>query len=60
MIQEMRQTKQKKKGRYLTPLLFILNVFIWGIAIYLWTRDIDVSPQMTDNEPLISVIKASL
>jgi len=59
MVREMRQTK-KKKGRYLTPLLFILNVFIWGIAIYLWMRDIDVLPQMTVSEPLISVVKASL
>ena len=45
----MRKIKRKKERRYLTPLLFILNVFIWGIAIHLWMQDIDVPPQITDN-----------
>ena len=49
MVQDMRKIRRKKERRYLTPLLFILNLFLWGSAIYLWMQDVDRPPQMVDN-----------
>jgi len=49
MVQDMRKIKKKKERRYLTLLLFILNVFLWGSAIYLWMQNIDTPPQTSDN-----------
>ena len=47
MVQDMRKIRRKKERRYLTPLLFIFNVPLWGVAIYLWGRDIDLPPLVT-------------
>ena len=33
----------------MTPLLFILNLFLWGGAINLWLQEVDLPPQTTDN-----------
>jgi len=33
----------------LTPLLFILNLFLWGGAINLWMQEVDVPPQTADS-----------
>ena len=49
MVQDMRKVNRKKERRYLVPLLFILNVFLWGSAIYLWLQNVDMPPSVTDN-----------
>ena len=49
MVQDMRKIRRKKERRFLTPLLFILNLFLWGSAINLWMQDIDIPPQTADN-----------
>jgi len=49
MVQDMRKIKKKKERRYLTLFLFILNVFLWGSAIYLWLQNVDTPPQIAGN-----------
>jgi len=49
MVQNMRKIKRKKERRYLTPLLFILNLILWGSAVNFWMRDVDRPPQTSDN-----------
>lgn len=48
MVQDMRHVENKKKRRISIPLLFVLNIFLWGSAIYLWMQDRDVSPITTN------------
>jgi len=49
MVQNMRTIRRKKQRRFLTPLLFIFNLFLWGSAINLWMQDEDAPPQMMGN-----------
>ena len=49
MVQSMRGTKRKKKRRFLIPFLFILNVFLWGSATYLWMQSVEEPPQTMDD-----------
>ena len=45
MVQKMRQNRNSKKEKcYLTSFLLILNVFLWGSAIYLWLQDHEPAP----------------
>lgn len=40
---------KKKESRGLLSLLIILNVFLWGGALYLWLQDTDLPPPTTDH-----------
>jgi len=55
MVQDMRKLRRKKERRFLTPLLFILNLFLWGSAIHLWMQDVDAPPQ-TVNSPAAATV----
>ena len=45
MVQGMRQAHtNRKKKRNLTPTLLILNILLWGSAIYLWLQDYESAP----------------
>lgn len=45
MVRNMRAIKRAKRSKILTKLLFLLNVLIWGSAIYLWSQAADLAPQ---------------
>ena len=40
----MRNAKGKKKRQILIPFLVVLNILLWGSAIYLWMRHRDMPP----------------
>ena len=52
----MRKIRRKKERRYLTPLLFILNLFLWGSAIYLWMQEVDRPPHTSNDFVVASEI----
>lgn len=58
MVQNMRKMNRKKESRILLPLLLILNVLLWGSALYLWLQDTDVPPQTTTNFATAAEINA--
>jgi len=62
MVQDMRKIRRKKERRYLTPLLFILNLFLWGSVIHLWRQDVDAPPQSMDSPaaPVIDIPEATV
>ena len=57
MVQDMRKIRRKKERRYLAPLLFVLNLFLWGSAINLWIQSVDRPPKTTENFAIAAEIK---
>jgi D-alanyl-D-alanine carboxypeptidase (penicillin-binding protein 5/6) len=48
MIQGMRQAhRDKKKKHNLALILLVLNILLWGSAIYLWLQDYESAPMVT-------------
>lgn len=49
LVKHLREEKPKKKGQFLIVLLFVLNMFIWASALYLWHEARDFKPEAREN-----------